>query len=92
MNNAYPQGGEAGMTCLDEATLERWLRAENFDVDKAEKRLRAHALWRRDEFPEGKVLEVSTHYHPQAGFHAQFLARKWNTLLMLQETHRASIQ
>ena len=46
------------MQSLDEVTLERWLRAENFNVDKAEKKLRAHAIWRRDEFPEGRVLEV----------------------------------
>lgn len=46
------------MTSLDDTVLERWLRAESFNVDKAEKRLRAHALWRRDNFPEGRVLEV----------------------------------
>ena len=46
------------MTSLDKTVLERWLRAENFDVDKAEKRLREHAIWRQREFPEGRVLEV----------------------------------
>ena len=46
------------MTSLDDMVLERWLRAENFDVDKAEKRLREHAIWREKEFPEGRVLEV----------------------------------
>lgn len=46
------------MQSLDEAVLDRWLRAESFNVDKAEKRLRAHATWREAEYPEGKVLEA----------------------------------
>lgn len=51
------------MQSLDDVTLERWLRAENFNVDRAEKRLRAHAIWRKEEFPEGRVLEASRSAH-----------------------------
>ena len=50
------QGGEGD---LDDVTLHRWLQAENYNVDAAEKRLRAHAIWRKEEFPEGRVLEVA---------------------------------
>jgi len=50
------QGGEGE---LDEVILNRWLKAENYNVEQAEKRLRAHAIWRQEEFPEGRVLEVT---------------------------------
>ena len=40
------------------AELQRWLRAEKYDVDKAFKRLRHHLQWRRDYLPRGCVLEV----------------------------------
>ena len=54
------QGGEAGIgDSLDDYTLMRWLKAESNDVDKAESRLRKHAIWREENFPEGRVLEVS---------------------------------
>ena len=54
------QGGEAGIAdSLDDYTLMRWLKAESNDVDKAESRLRKHAIWREENFPEGRVLEVS---------------------------------
>lgn len=52
------KGGEAGPAGLDDHMMNRWLRAENFNVDKAEARLREHAVWRETEFPEGRVLEV----------------------------------
>ena len=55
------QGGEGG---LDDVTLHRWLQAENYNVDAAEKRLRAHAIWRKEEFPEGRVLEVPNSLTP----------------------------
>ena len=51
---------------LDDQTLLRWLRAENNSVEKAEKRLRKHAVWREETFPQGRVLEVrfcSFHCH-----------------------------
>ena len=55
------QGGEGD---LDDVTLHRWLQAENYNVDAAEKRLRAHAIWRKEEFPEGRVLEVANFLNP----------------------------
>ncbi len=48
------KGGEQ----LDEACLRRWLRADNWQLDKAEKRLRAHAKWRVTIAPNGRVDEV----------------------------------
>lgn len=51
-------GGEVGLQGLDDVSLGRWLAAENWDIGKAEKRLRPHAVWRKSEFPDGRVSEV----------------------------------
>lgn len=40
--------------------LQRWLRAEKYDVGKAESRLRHHLHWRADYLPCGRVLEVGS--------------------------------
>ena len=48
------QGGEV----LDEACLRRWLRADGWDVDGAEQRLRDHAKWRTAMAPNGCIEEV----------------------------------
>jgi hypothetical protein len=47
------QGGEQ----LDDACLRRWLRADNWVLDKAEKRLREHAKWRVNIAPNGRIDE-----------------------------------
>ena len=56
------QGGEPGLLAdgLDDDTLFRWLRAEDFNVSKAEARLRSHAAWRSSYVPQGRILEVRT--------------------------------
>ena len=53
-------GGEPNLIGegLDEETLRRWLRAENFNVKKAGARLRAHATWRASYVPQGRILQV----------------------------------
>lgn len=48
------QGGEEGLT---EFNVLRFLRAEKFDSDSAEQRLKAHAKWRADHFPDGFIKE-----------------------------------
>lgn len=48
------QGGE----CLDDACLRRWLRADKFELDSAEQRLRDHAKWRVAMAPNGCIDEV----------------------------------
>ena len=54
------KGGEPGLIedRLDDETLKRWLRAENFQISKAEARLRAHAQWRATYVPTGRIPEV----------------------------------
>lgn len=47
------QGGEA----LDDACLRRWLRADKWEVDRAEQRLRDHAKWRVGMAPNGRIDE-----------------------------------
>ena len=39
--------------------LARFLRAEKFNMQKAEKRLKGHAAWRADYVPSGRIFEVS---------------------------------
>jgi hypothetical protein len=48
------QGGEV----LDDACMRRWLRADGWDVDRAEQRLRDHAKWRTAMAPNGCIEEV----------------------------------
>lgn len=50
------QGGEV----LDDACLRRWLRADKWEVDRAEQRLRDHAKWRVGMAPNGRIDEVQT--------------------------------
>lgn len=57
------RGGEAGMPADGgmggpSGPLARFLRAEKFDVHKAEKRLRAHAAWRASYIPDGRISEA----------------------------------
>ena len=47
-------GGEA----LSDEFLARWLRARGRDVVAAEEAVRAHARWRAEFVPKGRVLEV----------------------------------
>jgi hypothetical protein len=37
--------------------LARFLRAEDYNVHKAEKRLRGHAAWRAEYVPHGRIFE-----------------------------------
>lgn len=48
-------GGEP----MDEGFFERWLKAKG-GVDEAEACIRAHAQWRADYVPRGRILEVGT--------------------------------
>lgn len=66
------KGGEAGLQGLDEYTLDRWLSAEDYDIDKAEKRIRSHAEWREAEFPDGRVLEVRSRIISAVGCNMSF--------------------
>ncbi|DBA95493.1 hypothetical protein WJX82_004560 [Trebouxia sp. C0006] len=53
-------GGEPGLlgtSGIDDETLLRWLKAEKYCVSKAEKRLRAHAQWRKKYVPLGHIEE-----------------------------------
>ncbi|KAL0037273.1 hypothetical protein WJX79_009391 [Trebouxia sp. C0005] len=53
-------GGEPGLlgtSGIDDETLLRWLKAEKYSVSKAEKRLRAHAQWRKEYVPLGRIEE-----------------------------------
>lgn len=53
-------GGEPGMlgsSGVDDQTLLRWLKAEKYCVNKAEQRLRAHATWRQEYVPLGRIQE-----------------------------------
>lgn len=55
------KGGEPGLIQdqgLDDHTLSRWLRAESYNLKKAEARLRAHAQWRASYVPHGHILQV----------------------------------
>lgn len=47
------KGGEP----VDEACFRRWLQADNYSLTKAEARLRAHAEWRIEYVPEGRIDE-----------------------------------
>ncbi len=51
---------ERGGEPVDEGYFERWLRAKG-GVDEAEACIRAHAQWRADYVPMGRILEVG---HP----------------------------
>jgi hypothetical protein len=53
-------GGEQGLDEKGglEKLLLRFLRAEKYNVPKAEKRLREHAAWRKAFFPKGRIQEV----------------------------------
>ncbi|CAL8470169.1 g9711 [Coccomyxa elongata] len=53
------KGGEQGLQHEGgfEALLLRFLRAEKYNISKAEKRLREHATWRESFFPNGKLSE-----------------------------------
>lgn len=54
------KGGEPGLIQdqgLDDHTLSRWLRAESYNLKKAEARLRAHAQWRASYVPHGHILQ-----------------------------------
>ena len=55
------RGGEPGLISdtFDDHTLARWLRAEEYNVRKAETRLRDHAAWRAQYVPKGRILEVT---------------------------------
>ena len=47
-----------------DAELARYLRAEKYNVQKAEKRLREQTVWRTEFFPKGEFTEVEfTHCH-----------------------------
>ncbi|KAK9915876.1 hypothetical protein WJX75_005565 [Coccomyxa subellipsoidea] len=52
-------GGEQGLDEKGglEKLLLRFLRAEKYNVPKAEKRLREHAAWRKAFFPKGRIRE-----------------------------------
>lgn len=68
------KGGEPGLITergLDDQTLKRWLRAEGFNVRKAEARLRSHAPWRASYVPSGRILEVGAN-KPNAKVFSQF--------------------
>lgn len=52
------KGGEA----MDEGFFERWLKAKG-GVEEAEACIRAHALWRAEHVPSGRILEVGTYMH-----------------------------
>ena len=49
-----PDGGLGGPS----GPIARFLRAEKFDMQKAEKRLRAHAAWRTAYVLKGRISEV----------------------------------
>ena len=49
-----PDGGMGGPS----GPIARFLRAEKFDMQKAETRLRAHAAWRANYVPKGRISEV----------------------------------
>lgn len=57
-NVALCPAGLLGTSGYDDLTLLRWLRAESGSVDKAEKRLMAHAQWRATFVPNGVISEV----------------------------------
>lgn len=48
-------GGEEGLT---HDTLFRWLRARKWKLEEAAKDLKAHAQWRKEYVPEGRITEV----------------------------------
>ncbi|KAL3149954.1 hypothetical protein ABBQ38_013315 [Trebouxia sp. C0009 RCD-2024] len=53
-------GGEPGMlgtSGVDDQTLLRFLKAEKYNVSKAEQRLRSHAAWRKEYVPRGRIQE-----------------------------------
>ena len=52
----YGRAGEPGLQDRGgwDALLARYLRAEKDSVQKAEKRLRDHAVWRTDFCPKGQ--------------------------------------
>jgi len=58
---------------LSTSDLQRWLRAEKYDVGKAEGRLRTHIKWRADYLPHGRVLEVRR----RAGLQPASLPQTW---------------
>lgn len=49
-------GGEEGLT---DAQLRRWLRARSFDPARAARDLSAHAAWRSESVPLGRVQECT---------------------------------
>lgn len=51
---------ERGGEPIDEDFFERWLKAKG-GVDEAEACIRAHAHWRADNVPLGRILEVQHH-------------------------------
>ncbi|CAD7702641.1 unnamed protein product [Ostreobium quekettii] len=60
LNLKLARGGDFrdGEDMMDELWLCRWLRARNWSVDKAEECVRAHAAWREEFMPRGRVLET----------------------------------
>lgn len=88
--NALKKGGEV----LDDACLQRWLRADSYAVSTAEARLRAHAVWRSEYVPNGRIdeSEVTREEAMQKAYLPGVNKFGQPTLYVLGRNHDASLR